>query len=87
MALTISKLRFIILALVTVTAFSVLDRTISAQTDKPEAGKLVYADFEKMENGRPVSNGGGLVQLFGGQETTPVQFKVARRSRHRGHQG
>jgi hypothetical protein len=37
--------------------------------------KLVYADFEKTENGRPVSNNGGLVQLYAAQESTPVTFK------------
>jgi hypothetical protein len=37
--------------------------------------KLVYADFEKMENGRPVSSNGGLVQIYTGQESTPVSFK------------
>lgn len=37
--------------------------------------KLVYADFEKVENGRPVSNAGGLIQIYTGQESTPVQFK------------
>ena len=37
--------------------------------------KLVYADFEKMENGRPVSNNGGLVQIYTAQESTPVKFK------------
>ena len=42
----------------------------SAQDDK-----LVYADFEKMENGRPISNNGGLVQMYTGQESTPVKFK------------
>jgi len=37
--------------------------------------KLVYADFEKMENGRPISNNGGFVQIYTGQESTPVTFK------------
>ena len=37
--------------------------------------KFVYADFEKMENGRPVSNNGGMVQIYTGQESTPVAFK------------
>jgi hypothetical protein len=37
--------------------------------------KFVYADFEKVENGRPVSNGGGTIQIFTGQESTPVRFK------------
>jgi hypothetical protein len=77
MALTISKSRLLIVAFIAVTAFAVFApyRDTSAQSDKTETGKLVYADFEKMENGRPISSGGGMVQLFGGQETTPVQFK------------
>jgi hypothetical protein len=37
--------------------------------------KFVYADFEKSENGRAVSNNGGLVQLFTAEESTPVKFK------------
>jgi hypothetical protein len=44
--------------------------TASAQDDK-----FVYADFEKMENGRPISNNGGLVQMYTAQESTPVKFK------------
>jgi hypothetical protein len=31
--------------------------------------RLVYADFEKIDNNRPVSNQGGLIQLFGVQES------------------
>jgi len=45
------------------------------QSETPGGDKFVYADFEKMENGRPVSNGGGLIQIYTSQETTPVQFK------------
>ena len=37
--------------------------------------KFVYADFEKVENGRAVSNNGGLVQIYTAQESTPVKFK------------
>ena len=37
--------------------------------------KFLYADFEKVENGRPVSNNGGLVQVYTGQESTPVRYK------------
>ena len=37
--------------------------------------KLVYADFEKVENGRPVSSNGGFIQIYTGTETTPVSFK------------
>jgi hypothetical protein len=50
----------------------------SALTFEQAAGddtKLVYADFEKVENGRAVSNGGGQIQIYTGQESTPVKFK------------
>jgi hypothetical protein len=40
-----------------------------------DSDKFVYADFEKVENGRAVSNGGGLVQVYTAQESTPVKFK------------
>ncbi|HEU4768337.1 MAG TPA: hypothetical protein VFS77_13220 [Pyrinomonadaceae bacterium] len=40
-----------------------------------DGDKFVYADFEKVENGRPVTNNGGLVQIFTGHESTPVKFK------------
>lgn len=45
------------------------------QSDSTDQNKFVYADFEKLENGRPVSNGGGMVQIYTGQESTPVKFK------------
>jgi len=44
--------------------------TVTVQDDK-----FVYADFEKAENGRPISNNGGLVQIYTAQESTPVKFK------------
>lgn len=42
-----------------------------------ETGRLVYADFETARDNRPVSNRGGLVQLFAYQETpgSPSVFK------------
>jgi hypothetical protein len=43
--------------------------------DKQTEDKFVYADFERVENGRPLSNGGGLVQIYTAQESTPVKFK------------
>jgi hypothetical protein len=49
--------------------------TASSQGEPEASNKFVYADFEKMENGRAVSNGGGLVQIYTAQESTPVQFK------------
>ena len=49
---------------------------LSFSTLSQEGGdKFVYADFEKMENGRPVSSNGGLVQVYTAQESTPVKFK------------
>ena len=40
-----------------------------------DGDKFVYADFEKVENGRPVTNNGGMVQIYTGQDSTPVKFK------------
>ena len=37
--------------------------------------KFMYADFEKVENGRGVSNNGGLVQIYTANESTPVKYK------------
>jgi hypothetical protein len=37
--------------------------------------KFVYADFEKVEYGRAVSNNGGLVQIYTAQESMPVKYK------------
>ncbi len=71
-------IRLLIMMMVTVSAVVSTARTFSltvSQAGKPEGDKFVYADFEKMENGRPVSNGGGLVQIYTAQESTPVQFK------------
>jgi len=38
-------------------------------------GGFAYADFEKIENGRPVSSHGGFMQIYTGQQLTPAQFK------------
>ena len=56
---------------------AVLSLSIGAASQEggDKLDKLVYADFEKMENGRPVSNNGGMVQIYTGQESTPVKFK------------
>jgi len=50
----------------------------SANVDAAQASdQLVYADFEKMQDNRPVSARGGYIQLFGGQQNpgTPAKFK------------
>jgi hypothetical protein len=57
-------LSFIMLTLLSLSTFS-----------QESSDKFVYADFEKMENGRPVSTNGGLVQIYTGKEDTPVTFK------------
>ena len=36
---------------------------------------FVYADFETVQNNRPVSKRGGLIQLISYEETTPSHFK------------
>ena len=45
---------------------------LNARTDTAQdrdAKTLVYADFERVENGRPVSSRGGLIQLYGYEES------------------
>jgi hypothetical protein len=57
-------------------AASIILVLLSLSTLSQEGGdKFVYADFEKMENGRPVSSNGGFVQIYTAQESTPVKFK------------
>ena len=74
MTLGTNLLRLILVVLISAFALipaQLLSRPASAQ----EGDKFVYADFEKMENGRAVSNNGGLIQVFTSQESTPLQFK------------
>lgn len=57
-------------------AAAIILALVSLSTLSQEGGdKFVYADFEKQENGRPVSSNGGLVQMYTAQESTPVKFK------------
>ena len=54
----------------------VVSALLALSTLSQEGGdKFVYADFEKVENGRPVSSNGGMVQIYTAQESTPVKFK------------
>ena len=68
MKIAIPGIGFVALFLLTPPAFA-------QEAAGPSGDKYIYADFEKTENGRVVSNGGGLIQVFTGQESTPVQFK------------
>jgi hypothetical protein len=62
---------FATIALLTISAFA----SSTFAQDSSSGDKLVYADFERIENGRAVSNNGGLVQIFVGQESTAPTFK------------
>jgi len=68
---------FVILLLVNVVIFGppVAADSLISQGSSDATDKMVYADFERVESGRPVSNGGGLVQIYTAQESTPAQFK------------
>lgn len=58
------------------TSFTIAALLLLAVGPSPaQDDKLVYADFEKVENGRAVSNNGGMVQMYTAQESTPVKFK------------
>jgi hypothetical protein len=48
---------------------------LATATPLAQDDKFVYADFEKAENGRPVTNAGGLVQIYTAHESTPVKYK------------
>lgn len=42
---------------------------------QPAGDQFVYADFENIQEKRPLSNRGGLVQIVSYQESTPSRFK------------
>ena len=81
MSLKFTTIGFILFGLVigthawSATAKLAQQPTAPTQSNGGDESKFVYADFERLENGRVVSNNGGLIQLFTGQESTPVQFK------------
>src|SRR5262252_6073758 len=75
MALTTNLSRLLIAVLVTLSALVPAQVLVTNAAAQSEGDKLIYADFEKMENGRAVSNNGGLIQVFTSQESTPPQFK------------
>jgi hypothetical protein len=57
-----------------------LSALCSSHAAPQENDKLVYADFETVQDNRPVSSRGGRVQLFGYQESaaSPSRFKGAK---------
>src|SRR5215831_2431957 len=73
MTLATNLLRLFIVVLVTTCAL--VPAQVIFHAAAQEGDKFVYADFEKIENGRAASNNGGLIQIFTSQESTPVQFK------------
>ena len=74
MNLSTNLLRLFIAVLVTLGALLPV-QLITGNASAQQGDKMVYADFEKVENGRAVSNNGGLIQIFTSQESTPLQFK------------
>lgn len=58
-----------------IASFTIVAVLSLSTLSQDSSDKFVYADFEKLENGRPVSSNGGLVQIYTGQESTPVTFK------------
>jgi hypothetical protein len=49
----------------------------SPQAAQPGGDKFVYADFESVQENRPVSSRGGFIQLISYQESTPSKMKGA----------
>ncbi|HEX8190171.1 MAG TPA: hypothetical protein VF586_17575 [Pyrinomonadaceae bacterium] len=47
----------------------------SPQAAQPGGDRVVYADFESVREGRPVSSRGGHIQLISYQESTPSKVK------------
>src|SRR5258706_16399010 len=62
------------LVLVSAGSASAQDAAKAADSD---GSKLVYADFQNLQNGRPVSKRGGLVQLnrYSQNSANPPQFR------------
>ena len=58
-----------------IASFTIVALLSLASLSQESGDKFVYADFEKMENGRPVSSNGGFIQIYTGTESTPVTFK------------
>ena len=71
-----SFLAFFVLALLVI-FFPAAPHSSATSAAPQTSGQLVYADFEKMENNRPVSARGGYVMLYGGQQNpgTLAKFK------------
>jgi hypothetical protein len=71
-----SSLAFVVLALSAVFFPNAVLSSVNVDSSQ-ESGQLVYADFEKMQDNRPVSARGGYVQLSGAQQNpgTLAKFK------------
>ena len=69
-----SFLAFFVLALLVI-FFPAAPHSSATSAAPQTSGQLVYADFEKMENNRPVSARGGYVMLYGGQQNPGTQAK------------
>lgn len=56
-------------------SYAVESPAAATQADKESGDSLNYADFEKQQDGRPVSTRGGFIQLLSAEETTKSHFK------------
>lgn len=76
MRLRVTSVAFFLIALMI--GFNSRAATAGANPNSSTAqndDKFVYADFERVEDGRVVSNNGGQIQIYVAQESTPVKFK------------
>jgi hypothetical protein len=65
------------IALAAITSVTAQEK--SSEKPASDSKTLVFADFEKTENGRPVTSRGGLIQMFGYEESKvhKAEFKGA----------
>ena len=66
---TRSMIRALVAALALATVPAIPLEALRGRPQERDAKRLVYADFERVEDGRPVSARGGLVQLYGYEES------------------
>jgi hypothetical protein len=67
----------LITTIVQVAGFACAQSTNSAKASASDASKLVYADFQNLQNGRPVSKQGGATRLnrYSENPANPPQYR------------
>lgn len=69
--------RALLCALLVAAASASGSTQLAQSPQQPGGDRVVYADFENAQGGRPVSSRGGYVQLISYQESTPSKMKGA----------